>query len=71
MIVCKKTEKWYIEWHGMTTSDNEWQQVVQQMTTCDIEWYNEWQQVIQRVSTSGTARDNDWQRMTTSNKKWQ
>ena len=44
----------------MTTSDsewyNEWQQVVQQLTTNDYEW--------QPVATN----DNEWQRMTASDK---
>ena len=40
----------------MTTSDNEWQRLVQQVTTNDIEW--------QRV----TKNDNEWQWMTTSDK---
>ena len=44
------------------TSDNEWQRVVQQVTTSD----NEWQRVIQRATTSGTTSDNEWQRVTTS-----
>ena len=45
-IVYKKTDEWYIEWQrvitsGKTsgneikTSDNEWQQVAQRMTTSD------------------------------------
>ena len=63
MIVYKETD----EWHRMTTSDSEWQQVLQQMTTSG----NEWHQVVQLVTTSGTASDNEWKKMTTSNKKWQ
>ena len=75
MIVCKKTDEWYIEWHRITTSDNEWQRVVQRKTrsgtTSGIEWYNKWQQMIQRVTASGIASDSEWQRTTTSKKKWQ
>ena len=41
----------------MKTSDNEWQRVVQLVTTSgttnDNEWYNEWQRV--------TTNDNEWQ----------
>ena len=43
-------------------SDNDWQRVVQQVTTNG----NEWQRVVQRVTTN----DKDWQQMTTSNNKW-
>ena len=71
MIVYKKTDEWYIEWHWMTTSANEWQRMVQRMTssgtTNDNKWYKEWQ----RATMSGTASDNEWQRMTTINKRWQ
>ena len=74
MIVCKKTDQWYIEWHRMTASDNEWERVVQRMTrsstTSGIEWYNKWQG-MKRLTVSGIASDNEWQRMTTSNKNWQ
>ena len=46
-----------------TSSDNEWynewQRVVQRVTTNDNEW--------QRVTTN----DNEWQQMTTSDKEWQ
>ena len=66
MIVYKKTDEWYIEWHRMATSD-EWQQVVQRMTTTN----NEWHRLVERMTTSGTASDNEWQQMTASNKKWQ
>ena len=27
------------------TSDNEWQRVIQQVTTNDSEWYNEWKRI--------------------------
>ena len=49
-----------------TSSDNEWynewQRVVQRVTTNGNKWYNEWQ----RVTTSGTTNDNEWQRVTIS-----
>ena len=54
MIVYKKTDEWYTEWQRITTSDNEWQQVIQRMTTSS--------------TTSGTTSDNEWQRMTMSGK---
>ena len=67
MVVYKKTGEWHIEWHWMTISDNEWQQVVQRMatsdTTSDNEWYSKWQQM--------TANDNEWQKMAISNSEWQ
>ena len=63
MIVYKETD----EWHRMTTSDKEWQQVVQQMTPSG----NEWHQVVQLVTTSGTANDNEQQKMTMSDSEWQ
>ena len=55
----------------MTTSDNEWQQVVQRMAMSD----NEWHRVVQRMATRDSTSHNELyskrQRMTTSNKKWQ
>ena len=61
MIIYKKTDEWYIEWHRMTTSDNEWHRVVQRMTTID--------------ATSGIASDNEWrreqQKMTMNDREWQ
>ena len=42
MIAYKKTDEWYIQWHRMATSDTEWQQVVQWMTTSDTTSDNEW-----------------------------
>ena len=44
------------EWERVRMSENEWQQVVQQVTKSDSEWYNEWQRV--------TANGNEWQRVT-------
>ena len=49
-----------------TTSDNEWYNEWQRMTTSGTTSENEWQ----RVTTSGTRNDNEWQRMTTSENKW-
>ena len=55
----------------MTTSDNEWQQVVQRMAMSD----NEWHRVVQRMATRDSTSHNELyskrQRMTASNKKWQ
>ena len=48
---------------GDTSSDNEWQRVVQRVTTSG----NEWHRVVQRVTTS----DNKWQRVTTNDSEWQ
>ena len=58
-------------------NDNEWQGVVQRVTTIGItsdnEWQrvamndNEWQGVVQQVTKS----DNEWQRTTTNGKEWQ
>ena len=50
-----------------TSSDNEWYNKWQRMTTSD----NEWQRVVERVRTSGTTNYNEWQRMTTSDNEWQ
>ena len=65
MIIYKKTDEWYIKWQrvvqrvttGDTTSDNEWYNECQRVTTSDKEW--------QRVTrqTSGTTSDTDWQRV--------
>ena len=59
-----------------TSSDNEWQRVVQRVITNDSAWYNEWQRMTtsdnewysewQRMTTSGTTSDNELHRMTTS-----
>ena len=62
MIVYKKTDEWYIKWQPATTSGtsyNEWQQVVQRVTTDDNKW--------QRMTTS----DNKWQRLTKNDNEWQ
>ena len=50
MIICKKTDEWYIEWHQMTTSS----------TTNDKELYKEWYQVVQRMTTGDTTSDSEW-----------
>ena len=49
--------------HRVTTSDNEWQQVVQQMAN---EGYIEWQRVVQRLTTS----NHEWQRVTKNYNEW-
>ena len=59
-----------------TSSDNEWQRLVQRVVTNDSQWQriitssttygNEWDNEWQRVTTSDTTSDNEWQRMTTS-----
>ena len=59
-----------------TTSDNEWQGVVQRMTTRgqrvtpnDNEWHrvktndNEWYNEWQRMTTSGTTNENKWEQV--------
>ena len=35
-----------------SSSDNEWQRVVQPVTTNGNEWYNEWQRMVQQMTTS-------------------
>ena len=49
--------------HWVTASDNQWQQVVQRMTTSGItndnEWCNKWQRVRNRVTVTG----NKWKWM--------
>ena len=49
-----------------TSCDNEWQRMVQRVTTND--------NVLQRMATSGTTSDSEWQRvvqrMTTSANEW-
>ena len=45
-----------------TSSDSEWQRVVQRVTTSDNEW--------QRVAMSGTTNGNEWRRMTMSDNEW-
>ena len=42
----------------MTTSDNEWQRVVQQVTTSGATSDNEWQRVV--VSDSSNDSKNKW-----------
>ena len=53
--------------HRVATSDdewyNEWQRITTSGATIDNEWYNKRQRV--------TANDNEWQWMTTSDNKWQ
>ena len=56
----------YKEWQRMTTSDNEWQRVVQRVTTSSTTSDNEWQQRLQRMTRS----DNEWQGVTASDNEW-
>ena len=68
VIVYKKTDECYNEWQrgvqrvttSGTTSDNELQWVVQQVTTNDNEWYKKWQRVTGSNTASDTS-DNKWQ----------
>ena len=62
MIFCKKTDEWYTEWHQMSTSDSEWQQVVQRMTTTYTTSYNEWQGM--------TTSNKKWQWVTANDSEW-
>ena len=55
-IVYKKTDEWYIEWQRVTTKDNEWQRVVQQVIKNGTMGDKE----RQRVTTSGTTSDSKW-----------
>ena len=53
-----------------TSSDNEWQRLVQPVATND----NKWQRMttrVQRVTTSGSTSDSKWQLVTTSDNEWQ
>ena len=50
----------------MTTSDSEWYNEWQRITTSD----NELQRVVRWVIASGTTSDNEWQRMATSDNEW-
>ena len=40
-----------------TSSNNEWQRVVQRVTTND----NKWQRVVQRMTTSGATNESKWE----------
>ena len=58
-IVYKRTDEWYIEWQGVTTSGtkskNEWQRVATNG--------NEWQQmraVVQQMKTAQCTSKNGW-----------
>ena len=46
-----------------TSSDNEWQRLVQRVTMNGNDW--------QRMTTSGTTSYNKWQQMTMSDSEWQ
>ena len=69
-IIYKKTDEWYNEWQRVvqrvTTSGTTSDNEWQLVTTNDNEWYNEWQ----RVTRSGTTSDYEWQRVTTSDNEW-
>ena len=56
--------------HRVTTSDNEWHNEWQRMTTSGATNDNEWQRVVQRMTMSGNEWYNEWQRMTCDN-EWQ
>ena len=58
--------EWYNEWQEMTTSDKEWQRVVQGVTTSGTTSDKEWYNEWQRMTTS----DNEWQRITKSDNEW-
>ena len=55
MIICEKTDEWYIEWQQMTTNDNEWYNEWQKMTTGGTTCDNKWQ----CVSTSDSSGETD------------
>ena len=67
----KKTDKRYIECQRMKTSDNEWYNEWQRMTTSGTTSDNEWQRVVQRMTTSGTTSSNEWQRVRANDSEWQ
>ena len=50
-----------------TTSDNEWYNVVQRVTTSGTTSDNKWK----RVATSDSEWYNEWQRVTTNDSEWQ
>ena len=74
-IIYKKIDEWYNEWQGVvqwvTTSHNEWRRVTTSGTTSDSEWYNKWQQVTMSDNKCYKRWYNEWQRVTTSDDKWQ
>ena len=61
----KKHER-YIKWQQVKSSGNQWQRVLQWVTTKGSEWYDEWHRVVQQVTSS----DNEWQRVTTNDNEW-
>ena len=67
MIVYKKTDEWYTEWQRITASDNEWQQVIQRMTTSSTTSFttsdNEWQRMTMSGKTNGNEWHHEWKRM--------
>ena len=69
--VTKSYNEWYNEWQQMTTSDNDWQQVAQCVTTIGLNCDNEWQGVLQWLTKSSTTIKNDGNRITRSDSEWQ
>ena len=49
----------YNEWQPMTTSDNEWQRVIEGVTTSGTTNYNKWQQ----ATTSGFSANSSFFRI--------
>ena len=81
---CKNKATWlrsFIKRHTTgTSSNNEWQRVVQRVTTNDSEWQrmttsettsdNEWYSEWQRVTANDNEWYNEWQRVTTNDNEW-
>ena len=59
----KRQRRVVIEWLQVKMTKNEWQRLVQRVTTNDNEWYNKWQEILQQMKTS----DSEWQQ----GYKWQ
>ena len=59
--------EWYNEWQRMTTSGTTSDNEWQRVTTSGTTSDNEWQ----RMTTSGTTSDNEWQPVTSNDEKWQ
>ena len=60
-----------------TSSENEWQRVVQQVTANGNEWYSKWQREVQRMATRDNewqwgdkSSENEWQRVTMNDNEW-
>ena len=50
--VIPSDREWRNEWHRMTTSDNEYQRLVQRMTASSTMNDNEWQHLVKQTTTS-------------------